>query len=78
MRHQILECNYIFVVLQITTLTCDLQNYDRVYSKSHHAMSQYMANMTYLASQLKDRRINSTLIYDGEPTPPAILNIRDI
>lgn len=37
-----------------------------------------MANMTYLASQLKDRRINSTLIYDGEPTPPAILNIRDI
>lgn len=40
--------------------------------------SQYMANMTYLASQLKDRRINSTLIYDGEPTPPAILNIRDI
>lgn len=40
--------------------------------------SEYMANMKYLESLFKNRKINPSLIYDGEPMPPAILNIRNI
>ncbi len=46
--------------------------------------TEYLTNMRYLESLLKDesglkdRTVSATLIYDGEATPPSILNIRDL
>lgn len=39
---------------------------------------EYVANMKYLESLIKDRHITSTLIYDGDSMPPSILNIRNV
>ncbi|MDE6299254.1 MAG: ATP-binding protein, partial [Muribaculaceae bacterium] len=40
--------------------------------------SEYTRNLSYLKSLLNDRQITTTVVYDGEPSPPSILNIRDI
>lgn len=40
--------------------------------------TEFMANMKYLSSLFTDKELTSTLIYDGNPMPPSILNIRDI
>lgn len=40
--------------------------------------SEYMTSMKYVESLLSSRKVKSALIYDGDPMPPSILNIRDI
>lgn len=40
--------------------------------------SEYMSNLKYVAGLFTDKVLTSTLIYDGDPMPPTILNIRDI
>ena len=40
--------------------------------------SEYTRNLSYLKSLLNDRQITTTVVYDGEPSPPSILNIRNI
>ena len=40
--------------------------------------TEFMSNLKYVSSLFPEKIITSTLIYDGEPMLPSILNIRDI